>query len=176
VSIFDDALVSLILGDYVAAEPTGKINAIGAGFQTTTIQPTGNIGPQCVALLIDVPQKYAGQQYPVSLELRNVDTNSVVPIPGTNPPQATRFQQLVTATRPMVPGIAVPDSVPCRHQMVLQMHDGIPLAAGRYAWRVEIDGKHRPNWHAYFTVLAPPAAPVVGGPTAAAPTDLPTLS
>ena len=174
-AIYDDAHVTVLLGDYVAVDQTGKINALGVGFQFSPLQANGNTAGMCVAAVIDVPQKYAGEQYSVSLELRNMDINQVVALPGTTPPQALRFQQLVTATKPAINGVAIPDSVPCRHQIAAQLLEGIPLPPGRYGWRLEVDGQHRKNWHAYFNVLHPPAQPVVGGPVGGNPTDLPSL-
>jgi hypothetical protein len=43
-------------------------------------------------------------------------------------PDALRVTQLATLQRPAMPGVHLPDTVPCRTQMTLGSPGGLPLA------------------------------------------------
>lgn len=71
------------------------------------------------------------------------------------------------AERPISPGGGphLPNDMYGRVQAVIALPGGIPLAAGQhYYWRLDIDGRHRKSWRAYFYMPNPPPQPVVGGP------------
>lgn len=167
----------MLLADYIGVDAAGKVNAIGAGFVITGLQPTGTTAPQHVAVLVDVPARYAGQEFPLSLELRDADLDTVVQLPGpAGQLDAMRIQQLVKGERPVVPGAYLPDDLPVRIQLTLGFTNGLPLTPGRkYVWRAEIAGQHRKDWSARFYVPGPPPPPVFGGPAGPADTALPTL-
>lgn len=177
--VFQDAQAVVLLADYIAVDAAGKINALGAGFMMTSVQPEGLSAPQSVAAIINVPAKYSGQQFAISLELRDLTTGQVAQFPGQGGrAEALRIQQLALAQRPMIQGVVVPDTVPCRHQMFVSFVNGLQVTPGHmYEWRLEIEGQHRPGWSAPFYVLAPPPGPVIGGPTASSdPTAMPRLT
>lgn len=177
--VFEDATVTAFVADHIAMDAAQKLTALGAGFMFAGLDAqTGLSAPQHLAVLIDVPGKYSGQQFALGLELRDETTGQVVQVPSPTPGQldALRVQQIVSvAMPPQVPGATVPDGTPLRSQVVLAFPTGVPLAAGhRYSWRIEIDGQHRPGWKATFAVLGPAPGPVFGGP--AGPAAIPNIA
>jgi len=174
VSIHQDAHVVVFIADYIGVDAASKINAIGAGFAISGLQPTGMVAPQHIAVLVDVPSRYAGSEFAVSVELRNETIGGVVQLLGASgAPEALRVQQMAKAEPPVIPGVYLPELMFCRVQMMLAFPNGLPLAPGLYAWRVELDGQTSPGWHASFYVPGPPPQPVFGGP--AGPSDIPML-
>jgi hypothetical protein len=172
-SIFLDAQAIVLVADYIGVDVAGKVNAIGAGFALSTIGPNGHTPPQSVAVLIDVPSKYAGEEFALSLELRNETTGSTVQLPvESGQLEALRMQQVIRVERPQILGAYIPSSITCRSQATIAFPTGLPLQPGTtYAWRLEIDTQTRPGWFARFHVLGPPPGPVFGGP--AGPAELP---
>jgi len=178
VAIYDDASVTVFVADHIAIDAAQKITALGAGFLLTGLDPqTGLSAPQHVAVLIDVPAKYVGQQFALSLELRDETVGQLVqvPMPPTGQLDALRVQQIVPVNPPQVVGAVLPDGTPIRSQVMLGFPTGLPLIAShRYVWRVEIDGQHCPGWKAVFSVLGPPPGPVFGG--LAGPAAIPSIA
>jgi hypothetical protein len=175
VGIFEDAHAFVLLADYIGVDAGGKINAIGAAFALTGVQQTGFTPPQYVAAIIDVPGKYAGQEFAASFELRDETAGTVVQMPGPSGQlESLRIQQVAKAERPQIPGVYLPEVMFCRVHMVLAFPNGLPLApACMYQWRLQIDGQYRSNWQVSFYVPGPPPPPVFGGP--AGPSDLPQM-
>lgn len=173
--LVEDCRVTLIVADYIGVDAASKLNAIGAGFSITGLQPTGLTAPMYVGVLVDVPPAFHGQEFPLSLELRDVEGNSVVTMTGpSGAPEALRVQSMVTPERPVLPGTYLPPAMFARVQVVIGFQNGLPLSAGRfYEWRVEIEGQHRKGWIARFHVTGPPPPPVVGGP--AGPSSIPNI-
>ncbi len=173
----NDARVVVLLADYIGLDAVGgKINAIGAGFMIAGVQPTGQTSPQFIAVMVELPSKYAGQEFAFSLELRDDDSGTIVQVPGLVSGQmdTMRIQQVAKAERPQVAGVYLPESMFLRLQVALSFPTGLPLPVGRfYSWRAQVDGHHRPEWQARFYVPAPPPPPVFGGP--AGPADIPNL-
>lgn len=165
----------VLIADYIAVDPVGKINAVGAGITFIPMQPSGSISPIYVAAVIDMPAKSAGDQAAVTIELRDESSDSLVTVPDPQgQPGALRVQQLLPVQKLQVPGVALPPELACRVQTVLGFPGGIALTPGRrYAWKLEIDGTRLKGWSAHFYVPAPPTPPVVGGPFGAA--DIPNV-
>ncbi len=164
-SLHDDARVTVLLADYVAVDGSGKLTAVGAAFTIAPLQEHGHTPPLHVAVLVDVPGEAAGQEFSLGLSLVD-DHGQPVMVPGPSGQlEPLRVAQLMRAQAPVVPGMAVPTSVPCRVQMVLGFPQGLPLEAGRtYRWAVEFDGNAKPEWGTVFHVPAPAPGPVFGGP------------
>lgn len=169
----EDARVTLLIADYVGVDASNKVNALGAGFTMTGVNPTGLTPPMHLVVLIDIPSKYAGQDFALLLELRDDKAGKAVQVTGPNGTlEALRIQQVARGDRPQVQGAHVPDSVPVRVQVAMAFPGGLPLAANNsYTWRVELDGQHRKGWDVTFHVLGPPPPPVFGG-QATSPTDI----
>ncbi|MDQ3480322.1 MAG: hypothetical protein M3423_03165 [Actinomycetota bacterium] len=172
-SVFSECRLVVLLADYAVADAGGKLNILGAGFTISGIQPTGLIGPQYVAVMIDVPAKFVGQEFPLSLELKDETTGMTVTLPGpTGEPDALRIQQFVKAEPPHIAGVYLPSSLWSRVQLVMGFPNGLPLQPGGiYHWRAEIEGQHRAGWSAHFHVAGPPPPTVVGGPANAGDID-----
>jgi hypothetical protein len=174
--IFEDANVSLVLADYIGVDSSGKLNALGVGFTATGIQANGMTPSVYIAALIDLPSKYVGQEFAVSLKLQNDDTGQVVTLTGpTGQPDALRLQQVFKAERAVAPpGAYLPEGMFCRTQMLMAFPNGLPLAPSSFfSWVVEIDGNSNSSWRCSFYVIGPPPGPVFGGP--AGPTDIPSF-
>ncbi len=174
-SVSESAHVVVLLADYINVDAAGKVNALGAGFLISPLQPSGLTAPQHLAVLVDVPSRHAGQEFALSVELRDDTLDTAVQVPGpTGKMEALRVQQLVRGDRPSIPGLYLPDTMPVRVQLTLGFVQGLPLAPGKfYSWRAEVDGQHRQAWRARFHVPGPPPPPVFGGVTG--PADVPTI-
>jgi hypothetical protein len=179
-SVFQDARVLIFVADYAGVDAGQKINAIGAAFNLTGLQAqTGLIPPQHVVVIIDVPTKYVGTDFAVSIELRRDDLNQAVTVPGpAGKAEAMRIQQIVRPERPQVPaGAHFPSDLYARIQFALAFPTGLQLQSGvTYRWRVEIEGQTRPGWDAVFHVLAPAPGPVFGGPSAPPDPEMPRFN
>jgi hypothetical protein len=176
VGIFEDAHVTAFVADYLAADASNRITAVGLGFTITGVQPTGFSAPQYLGVIIRVPSKYTGQQFSLSVHLRDEDADTAVTVPGASGQSETlQVAQVVTVAAAVVPGLYLPPSVACTMQMVMGFPTGLPLTVGKnYAWHVQIDGQSRRHWIAGFHVPGAPPAPVFGGPVG--PTDIPNIS
>lgn len=176
-SAFDDAIVNVMIADFINIDQAGKFNGIGMGFQFTAITAAGTSPSQFVAAIVDLPQKYANQRVDLSLELFDLTDGGVFQVPNPHGrPEALRAQQLFTVPAPHinVPGFQAPSDLTCRLQMVLGFPNGLPLSPGKtYEWRASVDHQRRKGWVARFLVLEPTPPPVLGGP--AAPSDIPNV-
>jgi hypothetical protein len=161
-SIGEEARAQLILADYANADAAQKLNLLGGGWQVTSITQSGLTPPQALVAAIEVPERYAGEEFPVSLTLVD-EAGEPVKIPGPSGNiDALRIAQLVKAERPNVPGILLHGKVWSRVQVILNFAGGLPLRPGQsYTWGLEIDGHHNPQWSANFYVAAPPQ-PIMG--------------
>lgn len=177
-SAFDDARVLVFVADYIGVDAGAKVNAIGVAFNVTTLQQNGFTAPQHVIALIDVPRQYVGHDFPVSIELRRDDLNQTVTLPGpSGRPEALRISQNVRPDMPIVQaGVLRPEGLYSRLQFALAFPTGLQLQAGvSYRWRVEVEGRHKPDWEAPFHVLALAPGPVFGGPSNPPDPSLPTF-
>jgi hypothetical protein len=161
--ISENARVKVLLADFANQDAAGKVNLLGANWLVTAIQPTGMTPPQTLVVLVDVPSRFHGEDFAVSVTLLD-EAGQPVNVPGpTGEMQRLRVQQLLRAERPVIPGANVPPKVSGRVQVILSFNAGIPLAPGRqYRWRVEIDGNTNPQWEANFYVVGLPPEPVIG--------------
>jgi len=167
VALLDEARVTVLLADYVAVDAGGKLTAVGAAFTLTGLQPDGHTPPMHVAVLVDVPGPLVGQDFSMSVSLRDDESGAPVLVPGpSGEPEPLRIAQVMRAQPPNVPGLQLPPSLPGRVQVVLGFPAGLPLEVGHsYRWSVELDGASRPEWSAPFHVPAPAPGPVFGGPS-----------
>lgn len=165
-SAFDDALVTVLIADYIGVDGSGKFTIAGGGFQWTAVQQTGMTVPQYVLAIAELPAKYIGQQIPFGIELFSLTEDGAVKMPGpTGKIEAVRAEQAMVVPQPnfAVPGF-VPPTMTTRLQIIMGFQNGLPLRPGDYEWRVRVEGKRRKGWVARFNVLEPEPPPVVGGP------------
>lgn len=162
----NEALVNIIVADYVGVDAAAKVNILGGGFSITSVQPTGLTAPQHVVAIVDLPPDFAGQQVGVTLELRDHTTGNAARMIGpSGQPEALRISQLVKIEAPQIPGYYLPPDMPCRTQVALAFPNGLQLEAGHhYAWHVRLDDTTSKGWRAQFHVAGPPPPPVFGGP------------
>lgn len=176
--IADDALVTILVADYLAADAAGKINAIGAGFTLSGMQPNGFSAAQYVGVQVHVPSKYAGQEFALTVTLYNEDSGEIATAPGPTGEESTiRIAQVMKVPVPQAHnGVYLPPQVDATVQSVLGFPAGLPLSLGtKYSWRVDIDGHPNPAWRSWFYVPGPPPGPVIGGPVSPTDLNLPAL-
>ncbi len=164
-SVSEVARVQILHADYAAADASDKINALGVGFQLCLQQPNGLTNPSAVAVIIDIPPDQVGEDFALELSLID-DAGHVVQTPGPSGSTPIRFGQSVTVAPPAVrvPGLRIPrGALWSRHQMIVNLQSGVPVAAGRaYEWRVSIDSISPDHWAVRFYVPGPAGDLVVG--------------
>ena len=141
---------TLLLCDAAQVDPSGKVHILGAGWTVVG----GGVGVplpgQAVVALIHVPWHQTIQPHFLRLRLEDADGNPVlVGPPGEQHPLV--HDQRFTARRP--PG--APEGITIDVPVVVSLGPGMPLAPGRYAWRLEIDGASHEDWMTSFHVRAP---------------------
>lgn len=170
--------VAVILADHAAADSSGKVNALGMGWAVSgNNSQTGLTAPQAVVVFIDSPPELYGEEFALTLTLRDED-GEPVELPG--PPGAggtMRVSQAARVEEPVFPpGAGIPRRMLWAHtQVILNLGNGLPLRPGHlYTWSLDIDTTHRPEWAVSFYVPGPasePSRPVFGGPSN--PTNIP---
>lgn len=140
---------TLLLCDAAQVDPAGKVHILGAGW---TVVGGGNGVPlpaQAVVAMVHVPWHETVRPHFLRLRLEDADGNAVL----VGPPEARQpmvHEQTVVVNRP--PG--APEGITLDVPVVVSIGPGMPLAAGRYAWRLEIDGASDEDWMATFHVRA----------------------
>ncbi|MDQ1732582.1 MAG: hypothetical protein QOK10_2741 [Pseudonocardiales bacterium] len=124
--------VQLILADAAQANG-GKVSMLGAGWSVTGT-PTA---PQAVVGLLKVPWDRANEKLPLNLQLVDADGQPVL-LPGPDGvlDQQVQFTATVEVGRP--PGLTIGTPIDSSFTVNVQP---LPLAPGRYTWRLEIGGE-----------------------------------
>ncbi|PZR53823.1 hypothetical protein DNL40_06835 [Xylanimonas oleitrophica] len=146
---------TVLLAD-AAEAVNGKVYGIGFGWNITTT-PTP---PQSVVVLLDVGWDETNRDITVHVELLDQDGHPVA-VPGPAGARSLSFDAKVQVGRPA--GVAPGTSF--KTPLALNIGPGIPLEAGRYEWRVTIDGEHHEDWSEFFTVQAAQHQPGTPGPS-----------
>lgn len=135
---------TLILADY-AVVSDGKLTVVGGGWSQTGPDPSA-FG---IGLLIQVPWDQANTVHSFSVELLDADGNPVAFETEEGEQQPVAFGGEFEVGRP--PGLkpGTPLDFP-----VAVNSTPLPLAPGRYEWRLTIDGQGREDWTLPFTVRA----------------------
>lgn len=179
-SIFATARVTVLVADFANVDQAGKLNVIGGFFALLGYDPqTRGSAPHHVAVVLDIPANFAGQEYALQLQMRNETRGEVVrfiaPSGQLEPLQIAQAQRVPPA--PAALGAPVPSDHPIRMQTVLNLDAGVAKVepGEKYAWKVSIDGQSKPGWEARFSVFGGgQAPPVLGG--LAGPADIPDLT
>lgn len=159
--------MTIFVTDYAATDAVSKINALGIGWTVTGTDPsTGMTAPQALVAMIDLPPELYGQDFSMTVTLRDA-TGDPVMLPGpAGTPQAMRIAQVARAEEPVFPPeMFVPRHLVWAHvQMILNLANGLPLPPGLYTWSMEIDGNEDSRWATSFYVPGKRPDPVFGGP------------
>ena len=138
---------TLLLCDAAQVDPAGKVHILGAGW---TVVGGGNGVPlpaQAVVAMVHVPWHETVRPHYLRLRLEDADGNAVL----VGPPEARQpmvHEQTVVVNRPA----GAPEGITLDVPVVVSIGPGMPLPAGRYAWRLEIDGASDEDWMATFHV------------------------
>jgi hypothetical protein len=130
----------ILLADAAQRSPEGKIHALGLGWSVTTTP----LPPQAVVVFMKVPWDQANEPHTAVLTLVDEDGHVVHPGGPDSPPLviSTQFE----TGRP--PG--VPKGMPLDMALTFGIAGGMPVPAGGYVWRLEIDGEGQDTWQAAF--------------------------
>ncbi|MGX7678193.1 DUF6941 family protein [Jatrophihabitans sp. DSM 45814] len=121
----------VILAD-AAQAVGGKVSMLGAGWSVTGT-PTA---PQAVVGLIKVPWDRANEQLPLHLQLVNADGQPIALAgPDGSADQYIEFNATIEVGRP--PGLTAGTPIDSSFTVNVQP---LPLAPGRYTWRLDIAG------------------------------------
>jgi hypothetical protein len=133
---------TMLLADY-AVVSDGKLTIVGGGWSQTGPEPA-SFG---IGLLIQVPWDQANTMHSFTVELLDADGAEVVLETSEDDQQQMAFGGEFEVGRP--PGLkpGTPLDFP-----VAMNSTPLPLEAGRYEWRLTIDGKTREDWRLPFTV------------------------
>ena len=133
---------TLLLADY-AVVSDGKLTIVGGGWSQTGPEAA----PFGIGLLIQVPWDQSNTRHTFQVELLDADGEAVVLETDEEGDQPVAFGGDFEVGRP--PGLkpGTPLDFP-----VAMNSTPLPLEAGRYEWRLTIDGESRQDWTLAFTV------------------------
>ncbi|MGH8891355.1 MAG: hypothetical protein ACRDV3_16530 [Acidothermaceae bacterium] len=156
---------TLLLCDAAQVDPAGKVHILGAGWTVVGVggDPSGSDdGPeaggvppglpglpgQAVVAMLHVPWHETIESHFLRLRLEDADGNAVmVGPPGEQ--RAMVHDQPFSARRPA----GAPEGITIDVPVVVSIGPGMPLKPGRYAWRLEIDGRSHEDWMVSFHVV-----------------------
>ena len=128
----------LLLADAAQADPSGKVNALGLGWNAIGAATV----PFSVVLLMDVEWVETNRPYHVKVQLLTQDGQPVLVEGGDGARVPVVLEARAEVGRP--PGLA-PGSM-LRMPVVFTIGTGVPIPQGRYVWRASIEG--HPDWTA----------------------------
>lgn len=150
---------TLLLCDAAQVDPAGKVHILGAGW---TVVDSGGRAPgddgsdggrlglpgQAVVAMVHVPWHETVGSHFLRLRLEDADGQAVM----VGPPDDQRpmvHEQPFAARRPA----GAPEGITIDVPVVVSIGPGMPLQPGRYAWRLEIDGRSHEDWMVSFHVV-----------------------
>lgn len=136
--------VTMLLADHADAV-NGKLYINGGGWSQTFPDV-----PFAIALDIKVPWQLTNRAHHLMLELIDSEGRPVTPRDGDEP--------VVIALPPFEVGrpAGLVAGTPIDHPLTVSCPSGLPLAAGRYEWRMTVNGEAHEDWALGFTVRARP--------------------
>jgi hypothetical protein len=164
-AVAESARVAVLLADYAAGTPDGKVNILGGGWQVMGLVPeTGATPALCLSVTIEVAPDHFDEDFAVEIALYD-ESGDIVKVPSpTGELIPMRVSQSAKAERPNVPGYVLPSKALWAHsQLVLNFPAGLPLSAGHtYEWRVRLDGDETYTWPARFHIVGSAPQAVMG--------------
>ena len=137
--------VTMLLAD-AAQEVQGKLYILGGGWSVTG----PDVPPMALAIKLDVPWSDANASHGFELALVDTDGRAVKVDDGTDGTDGTREVRIggnFEVGRP--PGLPPGSDIDCAFTVNV---GAIPLAGGRYAWQLWIDGETAEDWQRPFQV------------------------
>lgn len=138
----------VLLADFAQSDQSGKVNALGLGWSVTST-PTPH---HAVVAFLKVGWDEANEQHQLILSLLTADGVHAVEVPTPFGPQPLQIEASFEVGWP--PGLSRGSSID--HALAINIGQGLPLAPGRYEWRLQVNGLAREHWRAAFTVRAQP--------------------
>jgi hypothetical protein len=134
--------VTMLLAD-AAQEVQGKLYILGGGWSVTG----PDIPPMALAIKLDVPWNAADASHEFELALVDTDGRAVLVEDAAQGPREVRIGGSFEVGRP--PGLPPGSDIDCAFTVNV---GAIPLASGRYAWQLWIDGETAEDWQRPFQV------------------------
>lgn len=141
----------VLLADFAQSDSSGKVNALGLGWSVTRT-PTPS---HAVVVHLRVGWDETNVSHHLTLRLLTADGSNAVEVPTPFGSQPLMVEVDIEVGRPA--GFARGSSID--HSLAINVGAGLPLAPGRYEWRLQIDDEPREEWRVAFTVQ-----PAQGGP------------
>jgi hypothetical protein len=138
--------VTMLLAD-AAQEILGKLYILGGGWSVTG----PDVPPMALAIKLDVPWSDANASHEFELTLVDTDGHVVRVDDELDGTREVRIAGSFEVGRP--PGLPPGSDIDCAFTVNL---GAIPLAAGRYAWQLWIDGETAEDWQRPFQVRLRP--------------------
>jgi hypothetical protein len=134
--------VTMLLAD-AAQEVHGKLYILGGGWSVTG----PDVPPMALAIKLDVPWSDANASHVFELTLVDTDGRGVQVDDGAQGSRDVRIGGNFEVGRP--PGLPPGSDIDCAFAVNV---GAIPLASGRYAWQLWIDGETAEDWQRPFQV------------------------
>jgi hypothetical protein len=134
--------VTMLLAD-AAQEVLGKLYILGGGWSVTG----PDVPPMALAIKLDVPWSEANASHVFELTLVDTDGRAVSVEDPADGPREVRIGGNFEVGRP--PGLPPGSDIDCAFTVNV---GAIPLAGGRYAWQLWIDGETAEDWQRPFQV------------------------
>jgi hypothetical protein len=139
--------VTMLLADY-ANLAEGKLTIVGGGWSMIGPQPS----PFGIAILVHVPWDQANQRHVMRLELLDADGG---PVDAHDAADADAEAEPVILMDDMSFEVGRPAGIKPGTPLDLPIAFNVgplPLAPGRYEWRLSINGRTDDDWRLAFTV------------------------
>jgi hypothetical protein len=132
--------VTMMLAD-AAQEVNGKLYVLGGGWSVTG----PDLPPMAIAIKLDVPWSAANEEHQFTLELIDQDGHAV----PAGDSGGVRAEGSFEVGRPV--GLLAGSDIDFAFVVTIPP---FPVAAGRYLWRLTIDGETHEDWSRPFQVRA----------------------
>jgi hypothetical protein len=141
----------VLLADFAQTDLSGRVNALSMGWSVTQT-PTSNMA---VVVMVKVGWNETNRKHRLSLNLLTADGQHAVQVPTPFGVQPLQVEGEFEVGHPA----GLPEGSTIDHALAVNVAPGLPLAPGRYEWRLKIDDVENATWRAAFVVLSPTNEP-----------------